>query len=101
LKSLEQVGVSAKNDGTLAFDRQKFSEKFAADSASVKKFFSDKDQGVVKKLEDLIDTIAGRDSSLLISRAGALQNKIESNNERINSHNVRLVRERDRLLNQF
>ena len=101
IQTLAEVGVNIKDDGTLSFDRQKFSDAFARDREAVQEFFSDPDLGVVKKVESLIDTLAGAGNSLLVNRADSLQRKINTNNERIANHNIRLASERERLLNEF
>lgn len=100
-RSLEELGVGFKDDGTLTFDAAKLAAKLAADPESVEKFFTDENVGFSKKLDDLIETLAGRDNSLLTNRAQTLQRRIDQNNERIDFYNQRLDRQREHLLKQF
>jgi flagellar hook-associated protein 2 len=101
IQSLEGLGISFKDDGTLTFDAAKLQGKFAADPAAVEEFFADEQLGFAHKVDALIETLAGRNNSLLVSRAEALQRRIDLNNERIEFLNARLTRKRDLLLAQF
>ncbi|MEM6329256.1 MAG: flagellar filament capping protein FliD [Planctomycetota bacterium] len=99
--SLESVGVSLNDDGTLSLDTAKLTAAFAEDPSGVEKLFTDDATGVVKKLTDAIDSLATDESSLLSSRSDALQRTIDGNAERITAFNEQLTRERDRLLLEF
>ena len=66
----------------------------------MKKLFTDENLGIAKKLDTQLEQLVGEDNSL-INRAAALQRKVDVNNERIASQNVRLDRERTELLKQF
>jgi flagellar hook-associated protein 2 len=100
-QSLGELGVSFKDDGTLTFDSSKLESKLAADPESVEKFFTDEDLGFSKKMDDLLESLAGRDNSLLTNRAQALQRRIELNQERIDFLDKRLSRRKEFLLKKF
>ena len=53
------------------------------------------------RLDETIDQLAGEGNSLLISRNDALQRRIEDNQQRIETLNARLDRERETLLWKF
>jgi flagellar hook-associated protein 2 len=101
ITSLDAVGISLRDDGKLALDSQKLRDRYAADPAAVKEFFTNKDFGVAKRFNEAVESLAGANNSLLINRTLALQRKIEINNERITAFNQRLDRERERLLKNF
>ncbi len=99
--SLDAVGISLNDDGKLALDSQKLRDRYAADPAAVKEFFTHKDFGVAKRFNDVVESLAGEGNSLLINRTLALQRKIEINQARVATFNERLARERERLLKEF
>lgn len=101
VQSLEQIGISINDDGTLAFDQTKLDAQYAADPASLEKFFTTESSGFAAKLDRLTESLVGRGSSLLVSRAEALSRKIDTNQERIEALTGRLDRQREQLLKQF
>jgi flagellar hook-associated protein 2 len=98
VRSLEQLGISADEEGKLELNETKLKDAFAADPEAVEQFFTDKDLGFAKKLDGVIESIAGVSNSLLITRNDILQRTIEAHNEKIDFFNQRLDRERERLL---
>lgn len=98
--SLESVGVSLNDDGTLSFDQSKFEEALADDRTAVTQLFQDEDNGVVAELEELANRLAGTDG-LLEGRSDALENTIQDNNDRIADLDASLEAERERLLLEF
>ena len=101
VQSLAELGVSINDQGVLAFDKSKLEARYAADPESVETFFTDEERGFAAKIDTLIESLAGRDHSALVSRAEALQRQVESADERIAKMNARLERSRERLLLQF
>jgi flagellar hook-associated protein 2 len=101
IRSLEELGVSVKEDGKLAFDKTKFAAKYEADPASVEQFFTDETRGFSQRMSAAIEILAGEDDSLLVSRNLAMESKIQANNERLDWLNQRLDTERERLLGKF
>ena len=73
----------------------------AEDPDAVKEFFTHSEFGVSARFKKLIDTLAGEENSLLLNRNNALQDKIDDNNDRIETLTGRLDRERERLLLEF
>ncbi len=100
VESLEGVGLSLNDKGKLEFDQAKFDATAAKDPNAVNKLFTDEKLGVVKKLNDAIDRLAG-DDSLLSSRTETLTDIIQSNSDRLTVLDDRLTRQREALLIQF
>jgi flagellar hook-associated protein 2 len=100
-QSLEQLGLSLDPEGMLQLDRDRLVDAISTDSASVKEFFTNESIGFVAKLNDVVDRLAGSESSQLSSRSISLQSTIEVNEQRLETLDLRLERERERLLLQF
>ncbi|HUT94359.1 MAG TPA: flagellar filament capping protein FliD [Thermoguttaceae bacterium] len=101
IRSLREVGISLKDDGTLQLDKAKLKSKYAQDPQAVKQFFSQKEVGLADRFEDLIERLAGQRDSLLAGRLNVLNSKIEKNEEKIALWNARLTAQRDRMLLSF
>ena len=101
VRSLGQLGIRFTDTGQLEFNADDFSEFYAGNSADVERFFRDENLGFAKRVDDLIETLAGEDNSLLVNRANSLQSKIDSNTDRVEFMTQRLDAERERLLKQF
>ncbi|MFV2070229.1 MAG: flagellar filament capping protein FliD, partial [Pirellulales bacterium] len=100
-QTLAAVGVSIDDQGKLSLDGEKLQAAFADDPEAVTDLFSTEELGVSAKFNKLIESLAGEDSSLLVRRAATLADKIKTNDERIAFHDLRLDRERERLLLEF
>jgi flagellar hook-associated protein 2 len=101
IQSLEEVGISFKDDGTIELDEDKLSERFAEDPESVQQFFTDEELGVAAKFNAAVESLAGENNSLLVARNQALQRRIETNSDRIEFMDDRLEAERERLLKEY
>jgi len=101
IRSLETVGISIESDGTLTFDENRFQERFAEDSDSVREFFITEEFGFADRTTALVDQLAAADNSLLLNRIESLAAKVTANNSRIEFLNEQLEGERERLLNDF
>jgi flagellar hook-associated protein 2 len=101
VQSLEQIGISFTDEGKLELDEFKLKDRFADDPEGVQQFFTDEKQGFAAQVNAVIETLAGEDDSLLITRTTTLQRRIESYYDRIEFYNGRLEREEERLLNYY
>ncbi len=101
IQSLQEIGLGLTDQGQLQVDSQRLQNKLASNPEDVKQLFTDTDRGFNRKIDDLIERLAGEDNSLLVTRAATLQRAIDENNQRVEDLNQRLDRERTRLLNQF
>ncbi len=100
-QSLESLGISLKDDGTLKLDEEKLKAKFAESPEEIKQFFSKKDVGLSARFDKLIDQLAGIGESVLIGRISVLSRKIEVNTQRVNFFNARLEASRQKLTRSF
>jgi flagellar hook-associated protein 2 len=100
-QSLEAVGISVKNDGTLELNEEKLKQRFAQNPADVTEFFSKKETGLSARFDKLVEQLAGIGDTVLVGRVGTLTRKIEQNQGRIDLWNARLDKQRDQLLKSF
>jgi flagellar hook-associated protein 2 len=100
-QTLESVGISINDNGTLKLDETKLSEQFDRDPAGITEFFSKKDTGVSARFDKLVEQLAGVGDTVLVGRIAVLSHKIDQNNQRIESWNARLEKQRERLLKSF
>lgn len=101
IQSLSELGITVTDDGKLALDEAKLADKFAEDPASVERFFTEAELGFVAKFNATVESIAGEETSLLITRNNTLQERIDFTTERIDFYNDRLDVERERLLKYY
>jgi flagellar hook-associated protein 2 len=101
IQSLEQIGLSVDDNGKLELDQDKLQQAFADDSEALKQFFVTEEIGLAAKFDRVIDTLVDADNSMLTNRNTALQSTIDINNERVESMNESLERQRELLLLQF
>ena len=101
VQSLEQIGISFKDDGTLTLDQGKLQAQFAKDPDSLREFFTNETLGFAAKLDALAETLVGEGNSLLVGRAESLSRRIDLNQERIDFMSERLDRQRELLTKQF
>lgn len=100
--SLAELGVSIDEFGKLAFDRTKLEDRYAEDPESVTNFFANEDRGFAKKVDDIVETLAGANNdSLLLTRFVTLTSQVEDFQERVTFLTERLDRSRESLLNEF
>jgi flagellar hook-associated protein 2 len=100
-QSLEQIGISVADDGMLELNKTKLRSAFETNPSGLREFVSNSQNGVAKKLSDVVERLAGSDDSLLATRSDTLQANIESNETRLESFNLQLQRQQERLLMQF
>ena len=100
-ESLGEIGLSLDGEGKLQLDKAQLQEAFADDPGSLQKFFTDENSGVVAKLDQAIQRLAGTDNGILTNRNDTLQATIDSNQLRLDQFEASLERQRERLLLQF
>ena len=101
IQSFEQIGVSPDAQGLLQFDEQKFRTKYEADPADVAQFFTTASNGAAARLIAAAERLSGRDSSMLVNRATALQRTIDNHQLQISKINTSLERQREQMVKQF
>ena len=101
IKSLGEIGVRLSDSGKMTFDTSKLTAKLETDPDSVKEFFTTETTGVAARIKETVDKLAGVGNSVLLNKNNSLQQRIETNNDRIASYNVRLESEEARLYKQY
>lgn len=101
IQSLETLGITLKQDGTLAFDETRLTTRFTSNPDDVEQFFTRSTYGLSARVKSLGEQLAGVGRSLLIGRTLSLDDKLQTIQGRIEFWNAKLDRERERLLNKF
>jgi flagellar hook-associated protein 2 len=101
LQSLESVGIRLGENGKLTLDQEQLQAAFAENPQAVRELFVTEELGFVDRLDKVVEALAGEENSLLVNRSRTLNNKTESNADRIAFFNERLSRQRERLLLEF
>lgn len=99
--SLKQIGIDLDQEGMLKFDETSFTAALGQDRGAIKQFFTQDNTSFTARLSNAIESLAGRDRSLLVSRAQALDTQVKNDNERVDFLNARLDKSREKLLLQF
>ncbi|MGI9473873.1 MAG: flagellar filament capping protein FliD, partial [Rubripirellula sp.] len=101
LKSIGQVGLRLNDQGKLDLDSTKLTEAIESGGGDVEEFFTANEAGLANRLSGLADRLAGEGTGMLLNRSQTLSSQIDFNNSRIDSLDVRLERERERLLRKY
>lgn len=101
IQALPELGIKLNDRGKLTFDRQQFESALAENPEAVKDFFSNESNGFARRAKSVSDSLASVENGSLLQRTNALQQNIEQNASRISAMDLRLERQRNRLLNQF
>jgi flagellar capping protein FliD len=101
IRSLAELGVSIDDQGKLSFSKSEFQTKFNADPEAVTEFFTDENRGFAVKTDAMLESLVGKDNSLLVTRLDSLQRQVDDYTTDINNWNIRLAKIQDRLLNEF
>ena len=101
VQNLAQLGLSFTQDGKLELNKDVLQAKLAEDRESVEEFFTTAETGFAAKFEQLVEQLAGENSSLLTSRIESISQRIEDAELRLAFLDERLEKSRERLLNQF
>ncbi|MGC4002996.1 MAG: flagellar filament capping protein FliD [Pirellulales bacterium] len=101
IQSLQQLGISLDDEGKLVLDESKLNTLIAEKPDDLKKFLSDDTTGLGKRMDKMIESMAGVNNSLLISRAAAISKKYDVNAAQIEFLTARLDRQKERLTTQF
>ncbi len=101
IRSLEEVGISITDTGTLELDTEQLKTKLAEDGDAVEEFFTSEETGFAARFKSLTTQLAGEDNSLLLNRVNSLQTRIDDSNRRIEFLNEGLEVQRELLQNQF
>jgi flagellar hook-associated protein 2 len=100
-KSIGELGLGFNDKGQLELNETKLTEKLNENGDAVTEFLTKKDTGLIARLDSVAERIAGINNSLLLSKNGSLNARIQRNTEQTESMNLRLNNERERLLKQY
>jgi flagellar hook-associated protein 2 len=84
-----QVGISFEDDGTLSFDSTELSTALTADNDAVVDFFTNADEGLGVRLDNLIESML-QTSGLIDAREDGLNTRVDTFNDRIDTMEYRL-----------
>lgn len=101
VRSFAELGISLDENGKLAFDKTRLQQRYNADPAGLKSFFTDETNGFAKKVDDVLERLVGRTNSTFVNRARVLQQQLEDSTKRIDFLTVSLTKQRERLTLQF
>ncbi|MBX3421467.1 MAG: flagellar filament capping protein FliD [Pirellulaceae bacterium] len=101
IQSLPELGIRLNDRGRLTFDKQQFEQVLENNPGAVQDFFTNTENGFARRAKAVADSLASIESGSLLARNNSLQQTIEQNATRIQSMDLRLDRERTRLLQQF
>lgn len=101
IRSLQQLGVRLDENGKLQFDKGRFQATMDADPAAVEEFFTKEELGFTSRAKRVAEQLAGVNNGVLLTRSNTLQTQIEQNTNRLGAFDVRLDKQRTRLLAQF
>ncbi|QDU30987.1 Flagellar hook-associated protein 2 [Anatilimnocola aggregata] len=101
VRSFNELGISADEEGKLTFDKTRLQARYASDPQGLEKFFSDEEQGFATKVDAVLEKLVGRTNSTFVNRAATLQRQLEDTTKRIDSLTLSLNKERERLTLQF
>jgi flagellar hook-associated protein 2 len=101
VRSLAQLGITINQDGSASFDQSVFQATYNEDPQAVQDFLSTPTTGISDQFKNLINSLAGPDTSILAERANTLAQNITDGQQRIDFLNDRLNTLRQRLLTQF
>ncbi len=101
VRSLAELGVTTSEDGKLVFDKSRFEAAYNNNPADITEFFSDETRGFAQLTDKLMESLVGKDDSMLLTRFESLQRQVDTYTNDIEKWGLRLVKVQDRLLNQF
>ncbi|MGQ9574488.1 MAG: flagellar filament capping protein FliD [Thermoguttaceae bacterium] len=101
IRSLAELGIGLKDDGTLELDEAKLKTRLAEDREAVRQFFTAEGTGFSDRLVQLLDELGSEQNSLLSRRLDVLDRKIEDNQTKIALLDKSLQTQRDRLYLEF
>ncbi len=101
VRNIGEVGLTFNDKGKLSLSETKLTTKLTEDSNAVSEFFTKDETGLVARLSNVADRIAGLKNGLLINRNTTLGLRIERNNSQTDAINLRLSNERTRLIKRY
>jgi len=101
VRSLADLGVTVRSDGTLKLDTERLNEVLDTDFDAVAQFFRNESNGFAKQMLSAVESLTDVTTGAFALQENSLQESIDSLNGRIDDLEAILERERERLLRQF
>jgi flagellar hook-associated protein 2 len=101
IRSLRDLGVGTKSDGTLELDVDKLEKALAANRVDVEKFLSSDKTGFAAVAKEVLDALTAPNTGAFALDTNALQQSVDSISDRITDLEAILLVHQDRLLRQF
>ena len=101
IHSLAQLGITIGQDGTASFNQSVFQATYSQNPQAVQSFLSTPTTGISDQFKNLINSLAGPDTSLLAERASTLAQDLTDGQQRLTLLNSRLTALQQRLTAQF
>lgn len=101
VRSLLDLGIRVDVGGKLTFDKDRLAERLQENPQAVADFFLDSESGFAKQAQDLLKSFTDPLTGTFKLEETALQDSVDSLNERIDQLSELLDFKRERLLQQF
>jgi len=101
IRTLSDIGITFQTDGSLAVDNSKLTGTLQTDLTGVSDLFSLVQNGLGKRVPDLIDSFINSVSGSLTARQQGIQNEINLIDQQVASEQDRITAYQDQLTQQF
>jgi flagellar hook-associated protein 2 len=101
LQYLSDIGIKFAKDGSLTLDDAKLTSALASDATAVGNLFTTVQNGIGKRVPDLVDNFINSVSGSLVSRQKGIQTSIDGIDRKVKSEETRIAALQDRLTKQF
>jgi flagellar hook-associated protein 2 len=101
LQYLSDIGIKFAKDGSLTLDDAKLTSALASDPTAVGNLFTTVQNGIGKRVPDLVDHFINSVSGSLVSRQKGIQTSIDGIDRKVRSEETRIAALQDRLTKQF
>ena len=101
IKSLRDLGVGTRSDGTLELDTEKLDSVLTANRTDVETFLSADDTGFAAVAKEALDALTAPTTGAFARDGNTLQQRVDSINDRIGDLEAILLVHQERLLRQF
>ncbi|WP_141565248.1 flagellar filament capping protein FliD [Ectothiorhodospira sp. PHS-1] len=100
VRILADLGISTQRDGTLSVDQARLDARLAEDPDEVIRLFTDKDDGLVARMQGMVEQYTGRDN-ILDTRTKSLERSLRGLEDQRDRLDYRMERVEARLIAQF
>ncbi len=101
IRSLADLGIKTKSDGTLSIDQARLEKAIATDPTAVNALFQQATDGVSDKVKDLVDSYTNSSDGILVSKSKSYDKSIKQISTQIDALELRLEAYRNKLVAQF